>query len=86
MPTSISVAPAAPETSFEVSRDRATDVLVVTVRPPGADLVRTGVLTTFDVADFSAILVTAFDVAGNSNELYQVDIRGREDPIICRND
>jgi hypothetical protein len=83
---SISVGPAAPATSHEVTRDGAADRLVITSEPPGPDLVRTGLVAIFDVSDLTAITVAALDASGNSNNLYQVDIRPPDDAVICRND
>lgn len=82
---SISVGPAAPETSFEVRREGPTDILIITAEPPGPDLVRTGLVATFDVSALAAIDVRADDVSGNSNHLYTVTMRPPDDPVICRN-
>jgi hypothetical protein len=86
VPGSVTVGPASPETSVDVSRVGAADIVAITVRSPGSDLVRTGMLATFDVSESGAILVSAFDIAGNSIGLYQVDIRSPNDGVVCRND
>lgn len=83
---SVTVGPASPETSVDVSRVGAADIVAITVRSPGSGLVRTGMLATFDISESGSILVSAFDVAGNSISLYQVDIRSSNDAVICRND
>jgi hypothetical protein len=84
--SSVTVGPATPGASYEIRRVGASDVLIITVRPPGTDLVRTGVVTTFDVEAPGAILVEAFDVTGNAAYLYQVDVRGPTDGVVCRNE
>jgi hypothetical protein len=84
--SSVEVGPASPESSHEVRRVGGTEILLITVRPPGTDLVRTGVLTTFEIAIPATINVDAFDVTGNEAHLYQVDVRDSSDAVICRND
>jgi hypothetical protein len=77
----VSVAPTTAVTATGV--DRGTHVLTVTARPP-AGTVQPNVLVTFQIAEPSAVRVSARDTSGLTASLYQVDIRTMDDPVICR--
>jgi hypothetical protein len=84
MPGAISDVSVAPDTAdSRLSLDRATHVLTVTPRPPSGT-VQPNVLVTFEIAEFSAVRVTAVDTNGLRVSLFQVDIRPSGDPVVCR--
>jgi len=86
-PDSVSVTPPAPEGAFSVTREASgADRLDITLTPPSATTVRTGVTATLEVngALPMAIFAWARDRAGHYIELPQFDLRGPETGSICR--
>ncbi len=76
----ISVAPDSAD--FRTERDRSTDSLIVTTRPP-AGLVQPNVVVTLKVSEFSGVVASAEDTNGNRGHLHQVDLRPPQTPVAC---
>lgn len=84
LPGAISDVSVAPDTAdSRLSLDRATHVLTITPRPP-AGTVQPNLLATFQIAEASAVRVSATDTSGLRASLFQVDIRPTGDAVICR--
>jgi hypothetical protein len=87
-PSSISIGPSAPESTWGVRPVGTGESLDVTLAPPESGRVRTGVAAVFEVtsADQSPVplVVSATDYRGNMANLFQVDVRGGDDPVRCR--
>ncbi len=85
--SSVSLAPAAPGSSFEIRREYGGDLLQVRLHPDEGS-VHTSMLAVFDVIVEQppcAISVTAVDYQGNDTRLEQVDIRPMADGTLCKN-
>lgn len=76
----ISVAPDSAD--FRTERNRSTDSLIVTTRPP-AGLVQPNVVVTLKVSEFSGVVASAEDTSGNRSSLHQVDLRPPQTPVSC---
>jgi hypothetical protein len=92
VPESVSVAPPAPESSWTLRRrsDGFAEDLIITLDPPAPGEVRTGLLVTLQVAEQGpipyAILASGSDASGNRTDLFQVDVRDGQSPVLCRGD
>lgn len=76
----VSVAPDSAD--FRTERNRSTDSLIITTRPP-AGLVQPNVLVTLKVSELSAVVASADDTSGNRSHLHQVDLRPPQSPVLC---
>ncbi len=78
----VAVTPASAEARVAHDAATATDVLTVTFHPP-AGHVQPNALVTLTVDGISALAAAALDAHGNRADLYQVDLRAREDGLRC---
>lgn len=76
----VTVAPGS--ASSRTERERSTDSLIVTTRPP-AGLVQPNLVVTLKVSEFSAVVASATDESGNRGDLQQVDLRPPQTPVYC---
>jgi hypothetical protein len=82
-PGRISDVGVAPDSAdFRTERNRSTDSLIVTPRPP-AGLVQPNVVVTLKVSEFSGVVASADDTSGNRGHLHQVDLRPPQTPVSC---
>lgn len=79
---------AAPSWTVSTSIDRGTERTTITFTPPtGSDRVLTSALVVFNVTAvnyFTALGVTAADIASNRTNLYQVGVQSSKSGLRCR--
>lgn len=76
----ITVAPDSAD--FRMERERSTDILTVTTRPPEG-LVQPNVVVTLKVSKFTGMVARAEDASGNRAHLPQVDLRPSQSAVSC---